>query len=59
MRIGAVSDADEEIISRIARASLRHEEKVPRPVVRGASLCVRYEGDQTTRGYRIRKKVSL
>ena len=52
MRDGAVSDVDREIIGRIARASLRHEEKVPGPVVRRASLCDRYEGDQVTRGYR-------
>ena len=57
MRNGAVSDVDREIIGRIARASLRHEEKVPGPVVSRASLCDRYEGDQATRGYRICKKV--
>jgi hypothetical protein len=42
---------DGEIIGWIARASLRHEEKVRGPVVRSASLCDRYEGDQATRGY--------
>jgi hypothetical protein len=57
MRDGAVSDVDGEIIGRIARASLRHEEKVPRSVVRRASLCDRYESDQATRGYRKCEKV--
>ena len=52
MRDDAVSDVDREIIAWIARASLRHEEKVPGPVVRRAGLCARYEGDQATRGYR-------
>jgi len=56
MRDGAVSDVDGEIIGWIARASLRHEEKVPGPVVRRAGLCDRYEGDQATRGYRICEK---
>jgi hypothetical protein len=51
MRDGAVSDVDGEIIGRIARASLRHEQKVPGPVVRRAGMCDRYEGDQATRGY--------
>jgi len=53
----AVRNVDGEIIGRIARASLRHEEKVPRPVVRRASLCDRYEGDQATGGYRICERV--
>ena len=57
MRDGTVSDVDGEIIGRIARPSLRHEEKVPRPIVRRASLCDRYEGDQATRGDRTCEKV--
>jgi hypothetical protein len=48
----SVADVDGEIIGRVARASLRHEEKVPRPVIRRAGLCDRYEGDKATRGYR-------
>jgi hypothetical protein len=58
MRDDAVSDVDGEIIGRIARASLRHEEKVPGTVVRRAGLCDRYEGDQATCGYRICEKLS-
>src|SRR5262245_43440302 len=52
MRDDAGSDVDGEIIGGVARASLRHEEKVPGPIVRRTGLCNRYEGDQATHGHR-------
>ena len=57
MRDDAVSDVDRETIGRVARASLRHEDKVPGPVIRRAGLCNRYGRDQAARGYRGREEV--
>jgi hypothetical protein len=42
-----VGDVDGEVISRIARASLRHEEKVPGSVIGRSSLCDGAQGDKT------------
>jgi hypothetical protein len=33
MRDDAIVDVDREIVGRIARAPLRHEAKVPRPII--------------------------
>jgi len=57
MRDDAVGDVDGKAIGRIARASLRHEEEIPGPIVHRAGLCDRYGGDQATRGYCICEKL--
>ena len=50
MRDNSAVDVDGEIVGRIASASLRHKDKVPGPIVRGAGLCDGRKGDKTARG---------
>ena len=57
MREDTVADVDREIVGRIARTPLRHEEKVPRPIVCRAGLRAGDKCEQATRGYRIGEKV--
>jgi hypothetical protein len=47
MRDDAVGDVDGEVISRIARASLRHEEKVPGSIIGRSSLRDSGQGNKT------------
>ena len=57
MRDDTIADVDREIVGRIARASLRHEDKVPGSIVRRAGLCGGDKGDQATRGCRKSEKL--
>ena len=57
MRYDSVGDVDREIVGRIARAPLRHEDKVPGSIVRRAGLCGGDKCDQATRGCRISEKL--
>ena len=57
MRDDTVADVDREIVGRIARASLRHEEKVPGPIVGRAGLRGGDKCDQATRRCRISEKL--
>ena len=57
MRDDTVADVDREIVGRIARASLRHEEKVPGPIIRRAGLHGGDKCDQPTRRCRISEKL--
>lgn len=47
MRDDPVGDVDREVISRIARASLRHEEKVPGSIIGRSSLRDGGQGNKT------------
>jgi hypothetical protein len=57
MRDDTVADVDREIVGRIARTPLRHEEKVPGAIVCRAGLRTGDKCEQATRGYRISEKV--
>src|SRR5262249_36045103 len=57
MRDDTVADVDREIVGRIARTPLRHEEKVPGAIVSRAGLRTGDKCKQATRGYRISEKV--
>ena len=57
MRDDTVADVDREIVGRIARTPLRHEEKVPGAIVCRAGLRTGDKCEQATCGYRISEKV--
>jgi len=57
MRDNSVGDVDGEIVGRIASASLRHKDKVPGSIVRGAGVCRGCKGDKTARGCSISEKL--
>ena len=57
VRDDTVADVDREIVGRIARASLRHEDEVPGPVIRRAGVRGGDKCDQATRGGCIREKL--
>src|SRR5262245_7867568 len=57
MRNDTVADVDREIVGRIARTPLRHEEKVPGAIVCRAGLRTGDKCEQATRGYRISEKL--
>src|SRR5882757_7120395 len=53
----SIGDVDGEIIGRIARAPLCHEEKVPRPVVGRASLCDGGQGNKRDCGCHTEQRI--
>ena len=55
MRDNSAVNVNGEIVGRIASASLRHKDKVPGAIVRGAGLCGGRKGDKTARGCSISK----
>ena len=55
MRDNSAVNVDGEVVGRIAGASLRHKDKVPGAIVRGAGLCGGRKGDKTARGCSISK----
>ena len=57
MRDNSAVDVDGEIVACVASASLRHKDKVPGPIVRGAGLRRGCKGDKTARGRRTSEKL--
>ena len=53
----SISDVDREVIGRIARASLRHEEKVPRTVVARSSLRDGGQGNKRDSGCHAEQRI--
>src|SRR5258707_5831439 len=53
----SIGDVDGEIIGRIARSPLRHEEKVPRPVVGRTSLRDGGQGNKRDYGCHTEQKI--
>ena len=57
MRDYSIGDFDREIISRVASPSLRHENEIPRTVVRRAGFRDGNQDDKAARGRRICEKL--
>ena len=57
MRDDPVGDVDREVIARIARASLRHEDKVPWTVVSRAGLSDGGQGNKRDYGCQAKQRV--
>jgi hypothetical protein len=53
----SISDVDREVIGRIARASLRHEEKVPGTVVARSSLRGEGQGNKRDSGCHAEQRI--
>ena len=59
MRHNSVRNIDSEVVGRIACASLRHENEVPGPIVRGAGLRDRDGNDKTGRDCCVSEKIFI